>query len=77
MGKPRNITVVLDEDLARWVRVWSAEHDLSVSRMIAEMLQAKRQDQAEYQRAMGSYLSRSKKPISKKGPYPKREDLYD
>lgn len=34
----RNVTISLDEEVARWVRVAAAEHDLSVSRYVGEIL---------------------------------------
>jgi len=30
----RNVTVTMEEDVAKWARVWAAEHDTSVSRML-------------------------------------------
>ncbi|MGA2096746.1 MAG: hypothetical protein ABSH39_10640 [Candidatus Acidiferrum sp.] len=36
--KLRNITIALEEDVARWVRVEAATHDTSVSRLLANIL---------------------------------------
>ncbi len=38
----RNVTISLDSDLAQWVRVEAAKADKSVSRWIADVLEAKR-----------------------------------
>jgi len=34
----KNITIKLDNDVAKWVRVWAAEHDTSVSRILGNIL---------------------------------------
>ena len=34
----RNITVSIPEHVARWARVWAAEHDTSVSQMLCAFL---------------------------------------
>ena len=35
----KNVTITLDEETARWARVEAAHRDMSVSRLIAELLQ--------------------------------------
>ena len=74
----KNITITLDEETAAWARVHAAKHNMSVSRLVGEMLHARMGELREYDRAMRSFLSR--KPIMFKKPtkgYPKREELYD
>lgn len=74
----RNITISMDEDVAKWARVYAAEHDISVSRMLGEMLKEKMQKQNSYENAREKFLS--KKPVvinEGSQPYPKRDDLYD
>lgn len=34
----RNVTITLDEDVARWVRVEAAKRETSVSRFVGEMV---------------------------------------
>ena len=72
----KNMTIVLDEEAARWARVWAAEHDTSVSRMLGEMLREKMDEEVSYEEAMRSWLARELRVISS-GPYPKREDVHD
>ena len=74
----KNVTITLDEETAAWVRVYAATHNMSVSRLVGEMLQQRMGELHEYDRAMRRFLA--KKPIVFKGPakgYPKREELYD
>jgi hypothetical protein len=37
----KNVTITVDEDVVRWVKVWSASNDTSVSRMLGEELRKK------------------------------------
>jgi hypothetical protein len=73
----RNITVTLDDETARWARVEAAQRDMSVSRLIREVLRDHMRKRRTYERAMRSYLSRPPVPLSEGGSYPSREDLHD
>ena len=73
----KNVTITLQEDVARWARVWAAEHDVSVSRMVGEMLKERMLSLSEYETAMSSFLRRGPRRISRRGPYPRREGLYE
>jgi plasmid stability protein len=37
----KNVTITLDEEVARWARILAAEHNKSVSRLVGEMLREK------------------------------------
>jgi hypothetical protein len=54
----RNVTVSMDEGLARWVRVEAARLQMSVSRFLAEVLEQRRAAGAAYRQRMGSALAR-------------------
>ena len=73
----KNVTITLDEEVARWARVQAAEHNTSVSRLVGEMLREKMLAEKSYQMAMDQYLSQPprelKDPAAK---YPTREELY-
>jgi len=72
----RNITITLEEDVARWARVEAARQDTSVSRLLARLLQERMTEQEEYERAMRRALAR--KPFLKTdGSYPSREEIHD
>jgi hypothetical protein len=73
----KNVTVALDEETARWVRLEAARRRVSVSSLIRQLLQERIGDQAAYGGAMERYLSRPVRRISGNGPYPAREELQD
>jgi len=73
----KNVTITLEEDVARWARIRAAELETSVSRMVGEMLREKMINEQSYHSAMQRYLSKKPHRISEPGmPYPKREDLH-
>ncbi len=74
----KNITITLEEEVARWARVRAAERETSVSRLVGEMLREKMMEEQAYETAMQVYLSRSPRPL--KGPnqvYPSRGELHE
>lgn len=74
----KNVTITVEEDVARWARVWAAEHGTSVSRLLGETLKAKMQNEQGYSRAQAAYFSREAKPLKgTKQNYPKREAIYE
>jgi len=74
--KLRNITITLDETLARWARIEAARKDTSVSRLLADLLRAQMAGEEEYDRAMQEALARE--PFFKSnGPYLTREEAHD
>ncbi len=74
----KNITITLDEDVARWARVHAAKQEKSLSRMVGEMLKEKMLDEENYQIAMKHFLSQPPFPIKETGSgYPKRENLHE
>jgi hypothetical protein len=73
----KNVTITLDEDVARWARIRAAELNTSVSRLVGEMLQEKMLDDEKYESASRDYLFQRPLKLRKSGArYPKREDLY-
>jgi hypothetical protein len=74
----KNVTITLDEEVALWARIRSAERDTSVSRLVGEMLREKMLEEKTYQTEMQHYLSRQPKPLKRTGTkYPRRRELYD
>lgn len=74
----RNLTISLDESVARWARVWAARNDTSVSRMVGDMLSERMIREREYAVAMREYLSRA--PFVHKEPgssYPSRDTVHE
>ena len=73
----RNVTITLDEDTARWVRVEAAKQDMSISKLVARMLRSKMAEDQGYEASMGSFLSRGPRVLKHRGGYPTRDDLHD
>jgi len=74
----KNVTITLEKEVAKWARVWAAEHDTSVSRILGETLKEKMQKESDYGRAQASYFSRNAKPLkSREQRYPQRDELYE
>lgn len=74
----KNVTITLDEDVARWARIRAAERDTSLSRLVGELLREKMAEEETYQAAMQKYLSQP--PVELKSrdiKYPKRQELHE
>jgi hypothetical protein len=74
----RNVTVSLDEETARWVRVEAARQDMSVSSLLAQVLREKMRADEGYEAAMTAYLSRPAATLRKRRVrYPTRGEVHD
>jgi hypothetical protein len=74
--KFRNITITLEEEVAKWARVEAAREDTSVSGMLAEILKERMEKRDEYEKAMRRALAR--KPFLKSdGKYLTREEAHE
>ncbi len=72
----RNITITLEESLARWARIEAARSDTSVSRFLAEILKERMMRKNDYEAAKRRALAR--KPFLKTdGRYLSREQAHD
>lgn len=72
----RNITVTLEEGVARWARVQAAIKDTSVSRFLAQILKERMIESDGYDAAKRRALAR--KPFLKSdGRYLTREEAHD
>jgi hypothetical protein len=72
----RNITITLEESIARWARMEAARRDTSISRLLAGILKERMLEEDVYQAAMGRALER--KPFLKThGRYLSREEVHD
>lgn len=74
----KNVTITVDEKVARWARVWAAEKDTSLSRIVGDMLRERMEAEDGYGAAMRRALKRE--PVLLKEPgerYPARESLHD
>jgi hypothetical protein len=74
----KNVTITLEDDVARWARIRAAELNTSVSRLVGEMLRDLKQQEDRYQAAMKQYLSQEPELLRQPGEkYPRREELHD
>ena len=72
----RNVTVTLEDDVARWARIEAAQKDMSVSRLLGEILKERMAAKDDYEKAMRPALAR--KPFLKTdGRYLSREEAHD
>ena len=72
----RNITITLEESLARWARIEAARSDKSVSRFLAGILKERMMQKNNYEVAKRRALAR--KPFLKTdGRYLSREQAHD
>ncbi|MFT5496014.1 MAG: plasmid stability protein [Kiritimatiellia bacterium] len=74
----KNVTITLEEEVARWARIRAAENDTSVSRMVGELLKQQMQSERIYEQAHQDYASRKVYEMRTAGQaYPKRDELYE
>lgn len=72
----RNVTVTLEEEVARWARLEAARQDTSVSRLLGELVKERMSEKDEYEKAMRRSLAR--RPLLKtEGKYLSREEIHD
>ena len=75
----KNITVTLDPQTAKWLRMQAAEKEMSVSRFVSEVLREKMKQPIEYERAMRRFMSQN--PFDLTGgsgeALPSRDEIHD
>jgi hypothetical protein len=73
----KNITITLKEEVARWLRVWAAEHDISVSRFVGRLVEEQMDGERQYEQSRKVFLSRQPKPLKRSGAYPSRDEVHE
>ena len=74
----KNVTVTLNEDVARWVRVHAAERNTSVSKLLGEMLKVRMEREKGYQSARLRFMSHRPQKLRKAdGKFPSRDELHE
>ena len=74
----KNVTVLPDDEVARWARVWAAWHNTSVSKLLGELLAERMKEETGYEAAMRRFLSRRPTRLKKEGErYPLRDVLHE
>jgi hypothetical protein len=78
LASMRNVTITLDEEVARWVRVEAAKQETSVSRLVGEMLREHMRSQDSYEVARRQFFTVQPRPLrGDDSPLPSREELHD
>jgi len=74
----KNVTITLDEDVARWVRVEAAKRETCVSRLVGEMVRDRMHSEDAYEEARQQFFAIRPRPLRTGDTgLPSREDLYD
>jgi hypothetical protein len=74
----RNVTITLEEDVARWIRVEAAKRESSVSRLVGEMLKERMRSADAYEVARRQFFAVEPRPLrAEAAPLPSRESLHD
>lgn len=74
----KNITITLDSDTAARARVKAAEHNMSLSRYIGEVLRKELRHSQEYEHAMRRFLAEKPVRLKRAGErYLTREQAND
>jgi len=74
--KLRNVTVTLEEPVARWARIEAARRETSVSRLLGAILKERMLHGEGYEKAMRRALARKAFPKTE-GRYLTREEAHD
>jgi hypothetical protein len=73
----KNVTITLPEHVAKWARIQAAKNEVSLSRMLADILKERMQEERAYQSAMNDFLSHEPRDISGGTGYPNRDSLHE
>lgn len=72
----RNVTVTLEDEVARWARIEAARKETSVSRLLGEILKKRMLEEDGYEKAMRRALGR-KAFLKTDGRYMSREEAHE
>lgn len=74
----KNVTITMNDDVARWVRVQAAEASTSVSRWVGELLRRQMRLDRQYESARERFFAIEPRALREGAePYPRREELHD
>lgn len=73
----KNVTISLDEAVARWARIAAAKEEMSLSAYIARLLTERMKGEADYEAAMGRSLARDPLPLGWRKQLGSRDEIYD
>jgi hypothetical protein len=75
----RNVTITLEDDVARWARETATARGTSVSQLVGDLLKEKMKAEDAYEAAMREHFAMVEPVKFKKpgGRFPTRDELYD
>lgn len=73
----KNVTITMEDKVADWARIEAAKGNISLSRMLGDMLAEKMQHNDAYGRAYQEWKQIPRVWKSDGSPYPKRDELYE
>jgi hypothetical protein len=73
----KNVTITVDEEVARWARIAAAKREMSLSRYIGELLREHMQELQAYEQAMHEYLALPALGGSGGQDRPSRDEIHD
>lgn len=74
----RNVTIALDDELARWLRIEAARRDTSVSAYLADLLSERQRRVEGYSAARDAYLGRKPRRLrASGGALPSRAERHE
>lgn len=74
----KNITIKVDESVARWARIHAAKHGTSVSSIVGEMLRERMLQEESYAAAHRRWSAREPRLLKERSArYPGRDALHE
>jgi predicted transcriptional regulator len=74
----KNVTITLEDEVAKWARMQAAAMDTSVSRMLGEILKERMAREERYLSAQRRFMSRRAMRLREKNrSLPGRDELYE
>ena len=74
----KNITIAVEDNTAYWVRVWAARRNMSVSRLLGEVVEEYMRQEKGYEVAKNRFLSKTPHRLREnEKTYPDRDSLHE
>jgi len=73
----KNVTISLDDELARWARVAAAKQELSLSAYLAALLRERMDRDSDYEVAMRRSLARAPLPLAWRKRVRSRDEIHE
>ena len=74
----KNVTITLEEEVARWARIWAAQKGSSVSRLLGEILKEQMLRERGYEAARSRFMARAPQDLKASGTdYSSRDVLHE